>query len=162
MKIKILIILALLGLATNISTKAVAETSDDQHIKKSIAQYICAPWDGPGYTIWIPGELVGGKSESWVNLTVWEHPDNSQKSINFPDKTQRVGYAMYWPSLKSHDQIDWAKETHYDLAGKLYFTRVNSRESILGTLNLNSEKGIHLEGKFEVLWDTKQKVFFCG
>jgi hypothetical protein len=120
----------------------------------------CAPWDGPAYTIWVPAGKVGGKPNSWISISIWQAPDQSATSFTYPDLTGKGGHATYWPNLKSHEQVIWSKQSHENLAGKLYLTSINGHKSILGEFDFSTEKDVPLKGKFESRWSNK--IAICG
>jgi len=117
-----------------------------------IAENDCAPWDGPAFGLWLPGEGHGGPLKSWIYLRIWKHPGQSLGRFTFPDKTLKVGSVIYFLNLESPKAIHWQSQARQQLKGSVRFSRVNRDENILGELNFVSEKNIHLRGKFEAKW----------
>ena len=121
------------------------------------SEHDCAPWDGAAFSLWIPAERFGGRSNSWIYFRIWKAPEKSQTTFIFPDQSQepRVGTVIYYLDLKSPQSIVWQKQPRQELKGKASFFRVNRNEPVLGEFDFLSEKNIHLKGSFEAQWINK-------
>ena len=128
--------------------------------EKASVEHDCAPWDGLAFTIWIPTTEPNGKSQGWIRISIWQTPEVSGRSFTFPDTSQRIGTATYWPQLKSRAQVILSQHVHEDLAGKLHFTRLNDRDSALGEFEFVTGSNTHLAGRFEAAW--ARRVIECG
>lgn len=131
------------------------EQSNLQKTKTSmlgIAEKDCAPWDGPAFGLWLPGEGLGGPTKSWIYLRIWKEPGKSLGRFTFPDKSLKVGTVIYLLKLESPKMIDWQNQSRQQLKGSIRFSRVSTDQNILGELDFISEKNIHLRGKFEAKW----------
>jgi hypothetical protein len=117
-----------------------------------IAEKDCAPWDGPAFGLWLPGEGIGGPKHSWVYLRIWNKPEKSLGRFTFPDKSLKVGAVIYFLMLESPKMIDWQNQSRQQLKGSVRFDRVSLDQNILGELDFFSERNIHLSGKFEAKW----------
>lgn len=137
-----------------------ASLATAKRTKQAFAERDCAPWDGPAFAVWISGEGVGGKPDSWIYLRIWRRPENSLGRFTFPDKSMRQGVVAYIPELKSPQVINWSKQPSQAVEGSVRLIRVDRDQTILGELDLRSESNIHLRGIFEARW--KPKLMACG
>ena len=90
-----------------------------------IAEKDCAPWDGPAFGLWLPGEGLGGPPKSWIYLRIWKEPRKSLGRFTFPDMTLKVGAVIYFLKLESPKMIDWQNQPRQQLKGSVRFSRVN-------------------------------------
>ena len=148
-------VLSLPAIQQELSRQHKIEQANLQKTKTSmlgIAENDCAPWDGPAFGLWLPGEGLGGSPKSWIYLRIWKEPRKSLGRFTFPDKTLKVGAVIYLLKLESPKMIDWQNQPRQQLKGSVRFSRVNTDQNILGELDFLSEKNIHLNGKFEAKW----------
>ena len=117
-----------------------------------IAEKDCAPWDGPAFGLWIPGEGLGGTPLSWIYLRIWKKPERSLGRFTFPDKTLKIGAVIYFLNLKSPAAVDWLSQPRQQLKGSVRFSRVNTDQNVLGDIDFVSDKNVHLSGRFEAKW----------
>ncbi len=120
----------------------------------------CAPWDGSGFTIWIPVRDLSGKPNSWIEVSIWSEADSLEATFSFPDKTQEVGGATYYPDLRSRKSLNWSKAPHQELAGSLYLKKLNDQTPVLGEFDFVADNNFHMKGKFEAQWGNETAA--CG
>lgn len=105
-----------------------------------IAEKDCAPWDGPAFGLWLPGEGLGVPPKSWIYLRIWKEPRKSLGCFTFPDKTLKVGVVIYLVKLESPKMIDWQNQARQQFKGSVRFSRVNLDQNILRELDLLLKK----------------------
>lgn len=122
----------------------------------------CAPWDGPAFSVWIPAEKLGGPSQSWVYLRIWQQPEDSKGLFKFPSDGQRQkGAVVFFLDLESPKKLNWQNQPRQQLKGTVRFLRVDSKENVLAELDFVSDKNVQLRGNFEAKWDQDYRPV-CG
>ena len=135
---------------------------DNGGISSAIVEPDCAPWDGPAFGLWIPGEELGGSINSWIYLRIWQQPEESAGTFNFPHGGSRQkGAVTYFLDLASPKNISWQKQSRQELKGSVHFSRISKKESVLGELDFISDKNVHLRGSFAAKW-VVGKQLVCG
>ena len=128
-------------------------TSEQQSASSpATAEHDIAPWDGPAFNVWIPVEKNGGRPDSWINVRIWKEPGKSKTKFVFPDKTMKIGAAIYYSDLVSPRAIDWQTQPRQSVKGWIRFSQVNSDQPILGEFEFVTENAIPLKGRFEAQW----------
>lgn len=119
----------------------------------ALAEHDCAPWDGPAFGLWIPGDNLGGRAHSWIYLRIWQAPRLSLGEFRFPDQTVKPkGAVIFFLDLPSPRQINWSQQPRQKMTGTVRFSRVRDDENIIGSLDFVTEKNLHIRGPFEAKW----------
>jgi hypothetical protein len=106
----------------------------------------CAPWDGSAFRVSIP--LDDGII---IDISIWQLPEiRLPLTFSFPDETGRVGNALLLLPVGLPEQ----------LAGKVWFPRVEQGVPVEGEFNLLTEAGQKFKGKFEAAWE--DEIVMCG
>ena len=106
----------------------------------------CAPWDGGAFAVSIP--LSDGTT---LYISIYQSPDiKLPSSFSFPDESMREGHALLLLPVGSPEQ----------LAGKVWFQRVEEGTPVEGRFQLRSEAGAQIEGRFVAEWG--DKIVYCG
>jgi hypothetical protein len=149
--------LLVLGLASLIVTVSGAPVDAGQppqfRAPSAIAERDCAPWDGPAFGVWIPGEGVGAPSRSWIYLRIWQSPETSAGRFTFPDRAPRQrGAVRLFLDLDAPKKIDWKTQPRQELTGTVRFTRVGRTADVEGELDAVTDRGLRLKGRFSARW----------
>ena len=106
----------------------------------------CAPWDGSAFTVSIP--MNNGAR---IDVSIYQSPDiRLPVTFSFPDKTIKIGNAVYLPPVGSPEQ----------LTGKVSFQHVEQGIPVEGELNLHTETGQQFREKFIAEWGNE--IVYCG
>ena len=155
-----------LGIASRIVTLSGAPVDAGQpqqpRAPSAIADRDCAPWDGPAFGVWIPGEGLGAPSRSWIYLRIWQSPETSAGRFTFPDRGQRQkGAVRLFLDLDAPKQLDWKTQPRQELTGSVRFTRVGRTVDVEGELDVVTDRGQRLKGRFSARWIDSQNLV-CG
>lgn len=121
----------------------------------STVEHDIAPWDGPAFGLWIPAGKFGGKPDSWIYLRIWDAIEKSERKFVFPDKSMKMGSALYFLDLKSPRSLDWSTQRRHELNGWVRFITANRKQPVVGEFDFSSEDGVSLNGRFEAEWTNK-------
>ncbi len=105
----------------------------------------CAPWDGSAFTISIP--MQSGS----LYISIYQSPDiQNPTTFRFPDDTMSVGTAMLTLPIDSASQV----------RGRVTLQHVEQGNPVEGRLDLVTESGEPLKGKFSAEWG--DDIIYCG
>ena len=106
----------------------------------------CAPWDGAAFTVSIPL-----RDDATLAVSIWQAPEIMRPiAFIFPDDSFQVGNA----ALSAPDGI------LEQLAGEVWFERVEHGQPVEGRFHLQSERGSKFDGQFTAVWGNL--VAMCG
>jgi len=106
----------------------------------------CAPWDGSAFLVSIPYD-----AGSVINISIWHAPDlKLPVTFSFPDDSMKDGNVSYL--LRFSYSVE--------LAGTVFFWRVEQERPVEGWFDLHTEAGQRLRGKFNAEWGNE--AVYCG
>jgi hypothetical protein len=122
------------------------ETQAPSQVFPAVINRDCAPWDGAAFAVSMP--LSDG---STIYVSIYQSPDiKFPSSYSFPDESKREGNAYLLLPDGSPEQ----------LAGRVWFQRVQGGTPVEGRLQFRSEAGAQLEGEFVAEWG--DEIIYCG
>ena len=106
----------------------------------------CAPWDGGAFTVSIPWS-----NGLTIHVSIYRSPDiKLPSSYSFPDETMDEGNAYLLLPVGLPEQ----------LAGRVWFRRVEAGLPVEGSFQFRSEGGVEFEGTFVAKWG--DEIVYCG
>lgn len=106
----------------------------------------CAPWDGEAFTVSIPWS-----DTSTMSISIYRSPDiKLPSSYSFSDETMSEGHTY----LLLPDGLP------EQLAGRVWFQRVEAGLPVEGRFQFRTEAGVEFEGQFVAEWG--DEIVYCG